>query len=288
MLNGIGGECSTIGGGMKNDNAGNCATIGGGYSNTLYSVVYATIGGGRENRILDRSTNAVIAGGLENIIGDYSVNATIGGGYLNEIGTNSLNTTIIGGYNNRIGSNCNHAVVLGGRDNMAAGYASVAFGRRAKATNDGAFVWGDNTDADVASVANASVTFRASGGYRLFSNSGLTLGAQLAANATSWSVLSDRNAKENFEPIDTREILEHVAELPLTAWNYKADPERRRYIGPVSQDFHAAFGLGNDTSINTLDTDGVALAAIKALYQENQELKARLAEVERKMEEMGR
>ena len=56
-----------------------------------------------------------------------------------------------------------------------------------------------------------------------------------------------------------------MAGLPLTAWTYKADPEQRRYIGPMAQDFHAAYGLGNDTTISTLDADGVALAAIQAL-----------------------
>lgn len=117
---------------------------------------------------------------------------------------------------------------------------------------------------------------RASGGYRFFSNSALTLGARLAPNMVSWDSLSDRNAKENFEPIDTGAILEKVAALPVTAWTYKDDPEHRRYIGPVAQDFHAAFGLGGDTTINTLDTDGVTLAAIKALAKENAELKAQL------------
>ena len=121
----------------------------------------------------------------------------------------------------------------------------------------------------------------------MFSDAGLTLGAQLPANATAWSALSDRNAKENFEPIDVEDILAKVAALPVTAWNYKADPDKRRYIGPVAQDFHAAFGLGNDTSINTLDTDGVVLAAIQALSRkvaaleaENADLKARLEQVE--------
>ncbi len=98
------------------------------------------------------------------------------------------------------------------------------------------------------------------------------MGAALAPNATAWSALSDRNAKENFEPIDTVDILEKLAALQLTAWNYKDDPEKRRYIGPVAQDFHAAFGLGNDTTINTLDADGVALAAIQGLNQKNQKL----------------
>jgi hypothetical protein len=43
---------------------------------------------------------------------------------------------------------------------------------------------------------------------------------------------------------------------------------RVRHLGPVAQDFRAAFGLGrNDTTITTVDADGVALAAIQGLNQ---------------------
>jgi len=43
----------------------------------------------------------------------------------------------------------------------------------------------------------------------------------------------------------------------------------------MAQDFYAAFGLGgDDKQISTVDTDGVALAAIQGLYQLNQELEA--------------
>ena len=91
----------------------------------------------------------------------------------------------------------------------------------------------------------------------------------------------------DFAPVDAGAILEQVEGLPVTAWRYKADPGHRRYIGPVAQDFHAAFGLGDDTRINTLDTDGVTLVAIqelsrkaKALEAENAELKARLERLE--------
>ena len=117
---------------------------------------------------------------------------------------------------------------------------------------------------------------RATGGYRLFSNPSCSLGAQLAANATAWTTLSDRHAKENIRSIDTRQVLDQLAQMPITEWNYKADPAQRRYIGPMAQDFHAAFGLGDDdTRINTLDTDGVTLAAIQALYQQLQAERAR-------------
>ena len=56
----------------------------------------------------------------------------------------------------------------------------------------------------------------------------------------------------------------------------------------MSQDFHAAFGVGaDDKHIATVDADGVALAAIQGLHQnvkamdvEIQELKQRLTKLE--------
>jgi hypothetical protein len=79
---------------------------------------------------------------------------------------------------------------------------------------------------------------------------------------------SDRNLKENFEEIDAKEVLAKVANLPITKWNYKADENRTLHIGPMAQDFKAAFGLGdNEKKISMMDSDGVALAAIKGLSQ---------------------
>lgn len=48
------------------------------------------------------------------------------------------------------------------------------------------------------------------------------------------------------------------------------------HIRPVAQDFYAAFGVGEDPRrISTVDADGVALAAIQALYRMSQALEAR-------------
>ena len=61
----------------------------------------------------------------------------------------------------------------------------------------------------------------------------------------------------------------------------------RRYIGPMAQDFHAAFGLGrDDKTISTLDTDGVTLSAIKGLIEELRERKERSAEQARRLAEL--
>ena len=97
----------------------------------------------------------------------------------------------------------------------------------------------------------------------------------LSVNGTFVSS-SDRNLKENIEPTDPRLLLEKVVTLPISGWNYKQDPGTP-HIGPMAQDFKAAFGLGNtDTGIATVDADGVALAAIQGLNQKVEELKAEL------------
>ena len=53
----------------------------------------------------------------------------------------------------------------------------------------------------------------------------------------------------------------------------------------MAQDFHEAFGLGDDdTKIALVDGQGVALAAAKALAVENAELRARLDALERRLD----
>ena len=70
----------------------------------------------------------------------------------------------------------------------------------------------------------------------------------------SWTAVSDRAAKENVEPVDVQAVLEKVAQLPLTTWNYKEQSDSIRHMGPMAQDFFAAFELGlGETTIDTID-----------------------------------
>jgi hypothetical protein len=88
---------------------------------------------------------------------------------------------------------------------------------------------------------------------------------------------SDRAIKDEFAAVDCSEILEKVAALPLSTWHYKTEEPGVRHIGPVAQDFHAAFGLGmDDKHIATVDADGVALAAIQGLNRKVETLKGQL------------
>jgi hypothetical protein len=62
-------------------------------------------------------------------------------------------------------------------------------------------------------------------------------------------------------------VLAKVASLPITTWNFKTMNDGR-HMGPMAQDFYAAFGLGGgDTTITTVDPDGVAPAAIQGLNE---------------------
>jgi hypothetical protein len=98
----------------------------------------------------------------------------------------------------------------------------------------------------------------------------------------SISEASDVNLKENFEPVDSDDVLERLAAVPITTWNYKADSPAVRHIGPMAQDFSAAFGVGpDDRHIAPLDANGVALAAIQALNQRIEEQDTQIADLQR-------
>jgi hypothetical protein len=95
---------------------------------------------------------------------------------------------------------------------------------------------------------------------------GLTAAAHLRPGGSQGLSVSDANLKENFRDRDGDEVLAKVSQMPIREWNYKGQDAAIRHMGPTAQDFHAAFGLGEDPlKISTIDADGVALLAIKAL-----------------------
>jgi len=108
------------------------------------------------------------------------------------------------------------------------------------------------------------------GDRRLYVVGNILATKAICANA-GVNCVSDRNAKQNFRPINVGEVLEKIAKLPLSTWNYKSDPQTP-HLGPVSQDFYAAFGLGSDDrSICIVDEGGISLAAIQGLNQKLEE-----------------
>ncbi|MBI4250354.1 tail fiber domain-containing protein [Candidatus Uhrbacteria bacterium] len=95
-------------------------------------------------------------------------------------------------------------------------------------------------------------------------------GAYLSGGGT-WTNASSRALKENFADLDAGDMLKKVNQLKITRWNYKADSSDTTHIGPVAEEFYAAFGVGGIEgmrSISTIDPSGIALLAIQALSQQ--------------------
>jgi Chaperone of endosialidase len=281
--NHISGKGSFIGAGGAADqeSAGNQITgedsfIGSGDLNTV-DASEAFMGAGNLNSIHTSATYGSILGGNHNSIsGEYA--------------------SVLGGFDNA--ANGAYAIVAGGDGDSAAGTLSFAAGYKADAAHNGSFVWSDYTTGS-ATLKDSGINqflVRASGGTYVYSNEAATVGVKLAPGSGMWASLSDRNAKTDIHPLDDASVLAKVEALPVSTWRYKSE-RGVRHAGPMAQDFYSAFGVGeDDRHITSIDEDGVALAAIKALsrqigelrtqigslHGENAALKTRVAALERK------
>lgn len=111
-------------------------------------------------------------------------------------------------------------------------------------------------------------------------------GAFCTAGGT-WTNVCDRDKKTDFATIDTREVLARLSQMPIGEWRYIGERRTVRHVGPVAQDFHAAFGLGeSDKHIGTVDADGIALAAIQGLNEVVQDSDCEIAELRSEIEDL--
>lgn len=318
------GTESAIGGGERNRAEGSASTVAGGYINRA-SNSWSTVGGGFTNRAL--ALGSTVGGGVDNsATGQY---ATIPGGFDNSAhGQYSLAAgfrswashrgSFVWSDNNpaRNGSyfastaedqfciNANGGVQL-------SAYTSLYFGGDGRQMLN---LYRDSDDYGIG-VQSSTLYFRSNDRFSWFrfgahsdTENSPGAGGSVLMTLTSGGLTvngafvnaSDRDKKENFQPVNSAEVLARVIALPLSRWTYRDDEERSRHLGPMAQDFHAAFGLGADNKhIATVDADGVALAAIqglnakvdqaaaaesarvRALEETNATLEQRLAELER-------
>ncbi len=165
-----------------------------------------------------------------------------------------------------------------GQSVTASGNHTTALGYNASTNNhQGSFVFGDVSNltlsTPVTPTAANQFVVRAAGGTTFFSNAAMNAGVRLASGSGSWSSLSDAGMKENFRELDGETVLESIARMSIREWNYISQDAAIRHVGPTAQDFHAAFGLGEDpTRISTVDAAGIALLAIQALERRTAEL----------------
>jgi hypothetical protein len=90
----------------------------------------------------------------------------------------------------------------------------------------------------------------------------------------------ERVADAEARPINGHEVLERLAALPVSTWRYHWESADVRHLGPMSQDFRAAFGLGDDERrIDMVDANGVLTVAVQALYRRLASLEDEVAEL---------
>jgi hypothetical protein len=109
-------------------------------------------------------------------------------------------------------------------------------------------------------------------------NGGIEFTLSSTGNLTTLGTVngvSDRNMKKDIFPVRREDILAKLAALPIATWSYKT--EDIRHMGPMAQDFAAAFGLGvDDKHIALTDMAGVTMAAVQALHEQVNEKDAEI------------
>jgi uncharacterized small protein (DUF1192 family) len=179
------------------------------------------------------------------------------------------------------------------------GLAAVAIGYNVTASQDhttamgkfasnngfqGTFIWSDGSAQQSSdtflNTANNEFAARATGGFRF--RTGAQTGCNLPAGSGVFNCTSSRATKMNFASVSGTDVLAKIRTLPISTWNYISEGDKVRHLGPMAEDFHAAFGLGNtDKAIGVQDLASVSLAGVKALEERTAELQDKTAEVER-------
>ena len=324
-----------IGGGVLNQLGGTTHTgsssgvsnvhnaIAGGVLNWIADgAAWGVIGGGRNNLVGNGVTGATVPGGQDNVAaGDFSFAAGRRSKATNEgtfVWADSQNADFRSTDTNQFLIRASGGVGIGTNNPASAlhvqGTVTIAGGQLlagdGSTTAPGIAFASDANTGFVHPLPN-TITFVTGGNERVRVESGGNVGMGTNNPSERLHVLgnilatgtitpnSDRHAKTDVQPVDAAVILERVSKMPIQQWRFRAEAEGIRHIGPMAQDFRAAFGLGaHENAIATVDADGVALAAIQGLNQkladalkrrddENAELKRELAELKKMVQQLA-
>jgi len=270
---------TTVAGGYNNEATYQYAFVGGGQTNTA-SEQYTTVGGGFHNSAIGRWST--VAGGIWNSAGNQpgDTAAFVGGGSYNA--AIAMFGTVCGGYRNY--NEGEYSVICGGyKDTLTSGADhSMAFGKG---------VWVDTSYRVVFFDGDNSGRLGINRDDREDATNGN--GAHLTVEGY-WNGASSKTFKTDFQSLNGEQILAHISSLPVESWRYKGS--QGRHIGPYAEDFAQIFGVGTvredgeieNKYLASSDVAGVALAGVKELIQQNQELKQTIQELRQMIAELER
>ncbi len=289
---------ATVAGGYENNAIGDYTTVSGGYGNNASNTIagYATVSGGLDNTA-SGSCAAVPGGTGNNAEGLASIAAGYYAQALNDdcfVWSDGSSIPFSSTATDQFLIQASGGVGIGINGPQAQLHVSSGGGNsfpqaqlNQQNTSDYSrlrfTVGGDvNTRWDFGGTTTNFVIYSAKIGANMIylDHTGLTVNGSFVSS-------SDRNAKAGFEPVDTKSVLERVAALPITRWHFTNDAATP-HLGPMAQDFHAAFGLNgaDDKHIATVDEEGVALAAIQGLNQKLNEKNAEIQELKQSVADL--
>lgn len=104
--------------------------------------------------------------------------------------------------------------------------------------------------------------------------------------AGSYGQLSSRTVKTDIHELDGHLVLDKLVQLEVKEWRYKKEAGER-HVGPMAEDFYAAFGLGPDSKhVSPGDMAGVSLAAAKALHKKVEDQRETIEEQRGQLEQL--
>ncbi|MDZ4813814.1 MAG: hypothetical protein SGI99_14555 [Pseudomonadota bacterium] len=292
------GSASAVAGGLFNYATGSRGIVAGGESGTASGASSFVAGGyfncaggrssfagGRRARIRPGTSSGAAGEGCIGVTASGTVDGD-GGSFvwadtqdidLVTTGPNQFLARAAGGvmFNTAALSSSNDDMVIGARPSGSGGDADADMVWKSRAAKIGTMYLSDTGGGFTITVPNLGA------GVSRLSVQGGSGGSASLSNGGMWTNASSRSFKQGFKAIDPLQILDKVVAMPITTWAYKQSIEGN-HIGPMAEDFKAAFDLAGDgKSIGTADADGVALAAIQGLNQklenENAALRAQMA-----------
>ena len=284
LLNPIG---STVGVNTTNPTSGAALEINGRAEAKTFSLPatssasVGTITQNGSSLMHSRGTNNIFVGGdAGNFTLDGFANTAIGSEALiantiadrnTAVGYRALLDATTGGGNTAVGTDAG-SITISGSNNTSVGYLSgPSSHQHSNSTSIGYQAQAEQSN--MIRIGNRSVT--------------------VIQGQVGFTSSSDRNLKENFEPVDGAEVVRKILDMNLTSWNFIGhDQTKFRHYGPMAQDFFAAFGhdavgiIGTETTINSNDLSGILLSAVQELARKLEVKDAELSAVQQRLAEL--
>ncbi len=226
--------------------------------------------------------NSAVVGGSANTASALDAGVMVG--FQNT--ADEMNAFIGGGFDNVAGGA--NSFIAGGAENKTGGLNTFAAGEQARAVHDNSFVWSDGSaEEGLETTADGQFVVSAAGAVQFISGETRDTGVELAPGGSGWQSISDRDAKKAIEAVEPVEVLDRVMELPVSEFSYKSQDTDTRHMGPMAQDFHSLFDLGEDElRISPMNLAGISLAAVQGLNEELQARDDEISALRAELEEM--